>query len=504
MNLQQTTPAITFSVAASPQEYFQAELLLFSLGKFAKYPKHKIMLFVSQLYEQDDNYELSLNFTDYLSKHNYPFQVIGPDMSESFIEHQQALLFNTDMFVLGEFTNALPNEEMNLSEEVTLVDESNSLPYLTQKPFKTLHYQDRLTPFGLIDGSDIEDPYVLKAIETANKTISSQAQFEFFNDYKKSLSKKPSRTPASRDFGNKLDEILKTFMEGREQPLKLILHAGTPKSGTTSLQVYLDKKQQKLRGRGILYPNRFHNPHAPKHQWFERNLVQTNPENLLENFKNVLSHVDQNTHTIVLSSEGIYNRWWDFPEESRALLGELNKRFEINVWVWFREPLAFIESYYKQCIRNPQMPNIPCYGKDLTFAEMLNDSWFTRHLDYLGFIYNCQSLFGENTIRAFKYDRSNEENDIVQTVSEILGFATPHDNPTPRKNSSLNAAATEIQRVINRYQLKAKDKDKVIPHLKELNQVLSTYSTESLIDEESRERVIGMIALLNSVKRLAG
>ena len=217
--------------------------------------------------------------------------------------------------------------------------------------------------------------------------------------------------------------------------------------------------------------------------------------------------MDQNTHTIVLSSEGIYNRWWDFPEESRALLAELNKRFEINVWVWFREPLDFIESYYKQCIRNPQMPNIPCYGKDLSFAEMLNDSWFTRHLDYLGFIYDCQALFikgGENSIRAFKYDRDNEENDIVQTVSEIIGFATPHDNPTPRKNSSLNAAATEIQRVINRYQLKAKDKEKVIPHLKELNQILSAYSTESLIDEESRERVIGMIALLNSVKRLAG
>ena len=152
MNFQQTTPVITFSVAASLQEYFQAELLLFSLEKFAKYPKHKIMLFVSQLDAQDDNYELSLKFTDYLSKHNYPFQVIGPDMSETFVEHQHALLFNTDMFVLGEFSNELATDEKGL------IQENNSLPYLTQKPFKTLHYQDRLTPFGLIDDSDIHRP----------------------------------------------------------------------------------------------------------------------------------------------------------------------------------------------------------------------------------------------------------------------------------------------------------------------------------------------------------
>ena len=116
MIFQQTTPVITFSVPASPQEYFQAELLLFSLEKFAKYPKHKIMLFVSQQDEQQDDYPESERFTDYLSKHNYPFQVIGPDMSETFVEHQQALLFNTDMFVLGEFSNKLATDEKGLIE----------------------------------------------------------------------------------------------------------------------------------------------------------------------------------------------------------------------------------------------------------------------------------------------------------------------------------------------------------------------------------------------------
>ncbi|MCK5870613.1 MAG: hypothetical protein KAG45_08235, partial [Methyloprofundus sp.] len=143
-------------------------------------------------------------------------------------------------------------------------------------------------------------------------------------------------------FTNELAELLKPFEQSLEQikkqPLKLIIHAGTPKTGTTSLQTYLDKRQRKLRGKGILYPHNLEslqNPSAPKHQWFEKNLVTTHLENFLENFKNIISQVKKDTHTIILSSEGIYNYWWDFPDESKDILCELGKLFDIEIWVWF-------------------------------------------------------------------------------------------------------------------------------------------------------------------------
>lgn len=50
--------------------------------------------------------------------------------------------------------------------------------------------------------------------------------------------------------------------------LKLILHAGTPKSGTTSLQFFMAKNRKELKEKGILYPDHFlKNVYAPKHQW---------------------------------------------------------------------------------------------------------------------------------------------------------------------------------------------------------------------------------------------
>ena len=294
------------------------------------------------------------------------------------------------------------------------------------------------------------------------------------------------------NFSNELAELLKPFEQSLEQlkvqKLKLIIHAGTPKTGTTSLQTYLDKKQGKLRRKGILYPHnleKLQNPSAPKHQWFEKNLVTTNVESFLENFKNIISQVKQDTHTIILSSEGIYNYWWDFPDESKGILCELGKLFNIEVWVWFREPLVFIESYYKQCIRNPQVESNPCYGKDLSFAEMLNIEWFSQHLNYQGFVTECQTLFGKNNVSVFKY-----EGDVVQEVIQKLGLATPHDNPTPRENKSLNCASIELLRTINHYDIKAKDKALLMLHLKKINGILENYANEPLIDKESRKRVL--------------
>ena len=289
-------------------------------------------------------------------------------------------------------------------------------------------------------------------------------------------------------FSTELASLLKPLKQLKAQKIKLIIHAGTPKTGTTSLQTYLDKKQGKLRRKGILYPHnlgKLQNTAAPKHQWFEKNLVTTHLEYFLENFKNIISQVKTDTHTIILSSEGIYNYWWDFPDESKAILSELSKLFDTEIWVWFREPIAFIEDYYKQCIRNPQVTSNPCYGKDLSFAEMLNIDWFSQHLNYQGFITECQAVFGENSVSAFEY-----EGDVVQEAIQNLGLATPHDNPTPRKNNSLNSASVELLRVVNHYDIKAKDKVLLMSHLKEINGILERYAKDTLIDEESRKRVL--------------
>ena len=275
-----------------------------------------------------------------------------------------------------------------------------------------------------------------------------------------------------------------------KRKLKLIIHAGTPKTGTTSLQTYLGKKQSKLRGKGILYPHNLdkaQNPTAPKHQWFEKNLAGSHIEYFFENFRNVISQIKNDTHTVIISSEGIYNYWWDFPEESKLWLSQLSELFDTQVWVWFREPVAFIESYYKQCIRNPEVIGNQCYGKDLSFSQMLEIDWFAQHLDYQGFVNQCGAVFGKGRVCVFEY-----QDDVVQEVMQMLEVATPHDNPTPKQNQSLNNVSIALLKTINQYNLTAKDKEQLMPHLKDINAILSSYEREALIDDASLQKVLAI------------
>ena len=48
-------------------------------------------------------------------------------------------------------------------------------------------------------------------------------------------------------FARELTELLTPFVGVNGQRLKLIIHAGTPKTGTTSIQSYLDKNQRNHR-----------------------------------------------------------------------------------------------------------------------------------------------------------------------------------------------------------------------------------------------------------------
>ena len=300
------------------------------------------------------------------------------------------------------------------------------------------------------------------------------------------------------DFHAQLREQLESINCVGENRLKLILHVGTPKTGTTSLQSYFDKKQSRLRRKGILYPHnleKLKHPTAPKHHWFERNLVSENFDYFLENFKNIIAQVQENTHTIIISSEGIYNYWWDFSDESKEVLGQLSELFDTQVWVWFREPLGFIESYYKQCIRNPKVRGNPCYGNDLSFEQMLGIDWFARHLDYQSFVEQCKSVLRDANVCVFDY-----QGDVVKEVIEKLNLNTLHDNPTPRQNQSLNNCSLELLRTINRFNLSAKDKERLIPHLKEMNAVLSRYEAEPLIDSASMLQVMSLYRPAVSLK----
>jgi len=136
---------------------------------------------------------------------------------------------------------------------------------------------------------------------------------------------------------------------------RIILHAGTPKTGTTSLQIVLDQYREVLAQRGLLYPRAMVAPGAaanrsynvkPKHQWLVDDLMADNPARFADDIASVLGQMPSNINTLVLSTEGLFNHWWDFTINGRAAgcYGRVSSREiidyqarEIAVLVWKSE-----------------------------------------------------------------------------------------------------------------------------------------------------------------------
>ena len=342
-----------------------------------------------------------------------------------------------------------------------------------QRPVTVLHYHREINQFGLLAETRAANAAVLQAIRTANQAITNYSQFYFYSGFRKSLIKEIVPTPSSV----KLSAAIEKFTASFGDQLQLIFHGGTPKTATTSLQYFFAESSEDLKKQGFLYPSNYSVVGEPKHQWLVTALLKNDVDLLISHFENLFAEIDSDIHTIIVSTEGIYNHWLDFSQEAKSFLAVISKHFDAKLLVSIREPKDFINSLYLQYLKNPQVKNLACYGQDMSLADMMQDEWFVKHLDYLGFIQEAETVFKKENIYALPY-----KGDIVAKVCEVLKISLcPEKNV--RKNKSSLASTVDILRVINRYPLKPQEKNRVLALLKQMDEILSPYPLDANLDE---------------------
>jgi hypothetical protein len=271
---------------------------------------------------------------------------------------------------------------------------------------------------------------------------------------------------AGHTFGTATVEALRAF----PHRLKLVLHAGTPKTGTKALQTALYRHVDALAQIGVWYPPAHVDP-AKKHQFLIEPLIAGDQAQLAGAFEEFVRSAPPQTRTIMLSTEGLYQHWWDFALQSKATLHHLASLFELEVWTCFREPLAFAITQHAQLVRNPRLA--PAYGLDAGLDEMLEDEWFVQRLDYLGFVFEVEELIGIGKVRLFRYGP-----DIVARIFRRLGAAAPED-AAKLVNPSLRQPGVELMRIVNRYDLPAEEKYAAAALVLELDMLIG-YRAEPL------------------------
>ena len=350
------------------------------------------------------------------------------------------------------------------------------LSFQPDEDIRVLHYHQCLDAYGQITSLAAGDAACDAAVARANAVISERRRSMFFDRYKRGQAARavagvvalPMSFPGTR-------------LEGKRR--RLILHGGTPKTGTSALQWCLDANRSVLAERGFWYPPPS-NRREPKHQELIAALMAADEARLGGYIDSALEEMPSDAHTVVLSTEGIFNHWWDFTPAAKGLLRGLADQFDFELCVWFRDPESFAAALYAQYLRNPSTEDSPdVYGRDIDFSEAMRDAWFRRHLDYLGFYYEARALFGTERVRAFPF-----QGDTVRTFMEQYGTGALSRGDLPR-NASMRESGIRMMRIANRFPLSPAEHDRVEELVFEIDRVIGDRAESHVLNRTDREAV---------------
>lgn len=359
--------------------------------------------------------------------------------------------------------------------------------YDAKEGLRVVHYHDCLDEFGLVAPRLQGFAPLTAALDTVNAAIGRRPEALFYEPYKRQLALDAvSRVPAVSAPLFPHEFVARTRIGERKR--RLVLHAGTPKTGTWSLQHHLGMNRDTLADHGLWYPEPSDTP-EPKHQQINDLLMWGDEEAFASYIVGALRDMPDETHTIVFTTEGIFNHWWDYKPRVKGALRHLAALFDFDLCVWFRQPERFAASLYAQYLTNPPSRNAPrnVYGRDIGFAEALADPWFRRHLDYLGFYLEAQQLFGRNRVSAFRY-----AGDTVQTFFEyygVSGLSPLHS----RRNPSLSRPGLEFVRAANSADLERDDRARVIELIHEIQSIVGDRADALRLNQDERHGVARLV-----------
>lgn len=238
--------------------------------------------------------------------------------------------------------------------------------------------------------------------------------------------------------------------------VRLILHIGTNKTGTTAIQACLSSHRELLVENGVLYPivGLRHEAHydlssamgfGPKH-------LHLNDKERLKALKRYRAElhdevVASGCHTVVLSSE-----YWMLKRPVRRVREFLDS-YDVKVIVYFRRHDFWLESVYSQSLRTPSVVHPP-WGRGFESWLHYREARGAFHGVYRTILDHWSSVFGEESIIARPYEGEQNRPSIFHDFlwsASLEDIARDLDCGMGRRNERLSREAMafldEVQRL---------------------------------------------------------
>jgi len=257
---------------------------------------------------------------------------------------------------------------------------------------------------------------------------------------------------------------------------KLFVHIGTHKTGTTSLQVFLDKHQDDLLAQDFFYPKIGWYHHAQHMLAFHLQNVypahMPKPEdNIWEQLNEIIE--SNNCNKVILSSE-------EFSVIDKSAIEKLKnylKNFEVKIIVYLRSQVSLFESMYNQQVKDWKSPRKEPINFFLTMPELIYQKF-----NYLENLKNWAEFFGKENIIVEVY----KDYSTIDSFSNIVGIDKSKINnsaSTIDVNKSISLKSLEIMR-LSKHLIKDEDIRKKLFFLS--TSLFSPFKNESLLAMEEK------------------
>jgi hypothetical protein len=282
----------------------------------------------------------------------------------------------------------------------------------------------------------------------------------------------------------------------------LVLHIGTEKTGSTSIQHFLAKNRLPLREAGILFPRA---PGLDNQRALTVIAEESTEDNVLRSMFGVRTPDDLDRFRadlrqklweelaaggcsrVVMSNEHCSSRL-RHPLQVEYLRTFLSEFFDrIRILVYIRRQDDFLVSTYSTMVKTGRTVPI----------EVPRTKAHTRRYDHWVLLSLWAKVFGRENIICRRYDRADlVEGDVIHDFGAQIGIPKTPDFERPGvTNESLDADALEFLRVFNRYFNRTGYRSKLIKTLAAIsNGPLVTLPEKELADfmacfRESNEMV---------------
>lgn len=197
---------------------------------------------------------------------------------------------------------------------------------------------------------------------------------------------------------------------------RIIIHIGTHKTGTTTLQSVLHQLRPVLLERGVLYPrtDRDHSERrGPPKQAELAQLIRTaEPPVLAQARQRLVDEFEASgAHSLVISAEGLSG-----PSPAAAnFFAPLSTRYRLEVICYLRRQDLFVESLFNQITKRSDRME----SRDI--VQFVNDARTQERLDYNAMLRNWRKLPAH--ITAVDFAKAVRSPGLVPSFLQALGVA---------------------------------------------------------------------------------